>query len=396
MSAKRVNASKKIQGKYLFLTLPRFEVTQDQINRLKTQVFTGILDYQGQVLDHLGVVRESHRDGAYHLHVYVQYGRRRTLSPKHFDYLPKHPNIQVVRSLRQVLPYLTKEDTNPLFTEGFNPIYQVNKRRIEKEPLALLAQEMRKDPLNFRVWQWIVDNNLGVAASRGNWPKAIAQLRREQQVEANRLLRARVGIKEITRELIQATLTPKELELYDSWDGYQRIVDLLNQVPRHGFNRAPKRRNLMLVGRPDIGKTTLARRIRQHVAVYSFGVENWFPHYQNWVYPMILWNQFYLRAMPYGQLLNILEGEPTDLPYKGGSILKRDNQLVFITSNMTLDQHICSRFRGQQARTLARANLSSRIEQVLVPEGLDLFLLLPLIQGATGVSGVDSSCADSA
>lgn len=45
--------------------------------------------------------------------------------------------------------------------------------------------------------------------------------------------------------------------------------------------------------------------------------------------------------MPYGQLLNVLEGEPTDLPYKGGSTLKRDNQLIFMTSNMTLEQHIC-------------------------------------------------------
>ena len=138
----------------------------------------------------------------------------------------------------------------------------------------------------------------------------------------------------------------------------------------------------MLVGRPNTGKTTLARKIRQYVAVYSLGVENWFPRYQNWVYPMILWNQFYLRAMPYQQLLNVLEGEPTDLPFKGGSILKRDNQLVFITSNMSLQQHICRRFKDQETRAMSRATLMVRIDQITIPEDKDLFLLLKLIHPA--------------
>lgn len=372
----------KIQGKYLFLTLPKFEVGQEQISRLKEAVFQLLLQREAKALEHLGVVREAHRDGSFHLHVYLQYLGRRKLSFRHFDYLPKHPNVQVVRGLREVLDYLIKEDSKPLYSRGFNPRYEVDKRRIEREPFALLSEAMQADPVNFKPWQWIEDNNLQVAASRGNWPKAISQLRKRQQVLANRLLRSRVGIKQITRQLIEATLSPQELALYDSWDGYSVIVDHLNQVPLHGFQRPHKLKNLMLVGRPNIGKTLLARELRRWVAVYSFGVDNWFPHYENWVYPMILWNQFYLRAMPYGQLLNVLQGEPTDLPYKGGSTLKRDNQLIYITSNMTLQQHICSRFRDPVARDLARANLGARITEVQVPPQRDLFLLLRLIQPA--------------
>lgn len=368
------------QGKYLFLTLPKFEVDQEEISRLKTAVFKLILEREDKKLEHLGVAREVHKDGSFHLHVYVQYHNRRKLSPKHFDYLPKHPNIQVVRGLREVLDYLIKEDTKPLYSYGFNPRYEVNKRRIEKEPFALLSEAMQADPLNFKPWQWIENNNLQVAASRGNWPKAISQLKKRQQVLANRMLRARVGIQRITRQLIQATLSPEQLALFDSWSGYQVIVDHLNQVPIHGFQRPHKLKNLFLVGRPNVGKTALARKIREFVAVYSFGVDNWFPHFENWIYPMILWNQFYLRAMPYGQLLNVLEGEPTDLPYKGGSILKRDNQLIYITSNMNLEQHICSRFRDPVARDLARANLGARITQVIVPDDKDLFILIKLIK----------------
>lgn len=368
------------QGKYLFLTLPKFEVDQEQISRLKEAVFHLLLQREAKALEHLGVVREAHRDGSFHLHIYLQYLGRRKLSFRHFDYLPKHPNVQVVRGLRKVLDYLVKEDSRPLYSRGFNPRYEVDKRRIEREPFALLSEAMQADPLNFRPWQWIEDNGLQEAASRGNWPKAMSQLRKRQQVLANRLLRSRVGIKQITRQLIEATLSPQELALYDSWPGYQVVVDHLNQVPLYGFQRPHKLKNLFVVGRPNIGKTLLAREIRRWVAVYSFGVDNWFPSYENHVYPMILWNQFYLRAMPYGQLLNILEGEPTDLPYKGGSILKRDNQLVYITSNMTLEQHICSRFKDPVARDLARANLAARITQLQVPPQHDLFLILRLIQ----------------
>ena len=368
------------QGRYLFLTLPRLEVRQEEVDRLKSETFNEIVAHEGPTLEHLGVVREAHKDGTFHLHVYVQYQRRRKLSPKHFDYLLKHPNVQVVRGLKGVLDYLVKEDANPLFTKGFNPLYEVNKREIQKEPYKLLQEAMFKDPLGFKPHEWLADNNLTVAISKTNWSKAISLVKKQQQVEANRLLRARIGIKEINSQLIEKSLTSDELIEYRSWTGYQKIVDLLNDVPRYGYNRPHKLKNLMLVGQPNIGKTLLARKIRQYVAVYSFGVENWFPHYDNWVYPMILWNQFYLRAMPYGQLLNVLEGQPTDLPYKGGSILKRDNQLMFITSNMTLEQHINSRFRLEQARALARANLRARIEQIQVPQDRDLFLLLKLIQ----------------
>lgn len=369
----------KFQGKYLFLTLPKIEVDQGEISRLKTAVFQLILEKEAKTLEHLGVVREVHKDGSFHLHIYLQYLRRRKISPKHFDYLPKHPNVQVVRGLKEVLDYLVKEDANPLYTKGFNPRYEVNKREIQQSPYRLLQQAMLADPLGFKPHQWLAENNLTVAISKTNWSKAISLVKKQQQVAANQLLRARVGIKQITRQLIEATLSPQELTLYDSWDGYQVIVDHLNQVPLYGFQRPHKLKNLFVVGRPNIGKTVLAREIRKWVAVYSFGVDNWFPHYQNYIYPIILWNEFYLRAMPYGQLLNVLEGEPTDLPYKGGSILKRDNQLIYITSNMTLEQHICSRFRDPVARDLARANLSARINQIIVPQGINLFLLLKLI-----------------
>lgn len=377
-----------LQGKYFFLTLPNLGEGQGEVDDLKDHTFRIILEKEGNTLQHLGVVREAHKNGSFHLHVYVQYVRRRRFSPKHFDYLPKHPNVQIVRGLKEVLNYLIKQDSNPRFTKGFNPLYQTNKKEIQRDPYRLLQQAMLGDPLGFKPHQWLAENNLTVAISKANWSKAISLVKKQQQVEANRLLRARTGVKKIDRQLIETNLSSQQLAIYDSWDGYQVIVDHLNQIPTYGYQKPHKLKNLFVIGRPNIGKTALAREIRKYVAVYSFGVDNWYPHYENWVYPMILWNQFYLRAMPYGQLLNVLEGEPTDLPYKGGSTLKRDNQLIYITSNMNLEQHICSRFSNPDARALARANLGARITQVIVPEGLDLFILLKLI-----VPAESSACA---
>ena len=381
--ARSANRKLTIKGRYFFLTIPAMKGSDEEIEELKKETFKLLVEKEEKYrLEHVGVVREHHRDGSPHLHIYVQYERAVEISLKHFKYLIKPPNLQRVKGLKQVLSYFIKQDLNGVYTRGFNPAYEVQKKSIEEEPFKLLEEAMLRDPFAFEAHRWLADNNLTFAASKGNWPKAIALIKKQQEVEAARILLKSVGMAPITRELIQQLLTPDQLISYQSWDGYQKIVDYLNDIPRYGFNRPHKLKNLMLVGRPNTGKTTLARKIRDYVAVYSFGVENWFPRYQNWIYPMILWNQFYLRAMPYNQLLNVLEGEPTDLPFKGGSILKRDNQLVYITSNMSLQQHICTRFKEQEKRDLSRANLKARIDQIVIPEDKDLFLILKLITPA--------------
>lgn len=140
---------------------------------------------------------------------------------------------------------------------------------------------MLADPFNFEPFKWLHDNTLDAAISKTNWAKHISLVKKQQQVVCNNMLVNKSGMKEITRDLIEQSLSPDEIKIYDSWDGYQVIVNHLNQVPLYSFDRPHKLTNLMLVGRPNIGKTALARKIRDFVAVYSFGVSNWFPRYQN-------------------------------------------------------------------------------------------------------------------
>ena len=68
-----------------------------------------------------------------------------------------------------------------------------------------------------------------------------------------------------------------------------------------------------------------------------------------------------------------------DLQYKGGSSLRRNNQLVILTSNMHLTHHIYLKFKDKEQIDHALQNLYVRIEELLIPAHLDLFLLIKLI-----------------
>ena len=93
----------------------------------------------------------------------------------------------------------------------------------------------------------------------------------------------------------------------------------------------------------------------------------------------MVWDEFNLRTLPYGNLLKLMQGRPMQLPQKGGHAKRADNQLIYMTSNLSLQQHICARFRSEANREHARLNLRARIKEVRVPENHALFILLRLI-----------------
>ena len=114
-------------------------------------------------------------------------------------------------------------------------------------------------------------------------------------------------------------------------------------------------------------------------------VSNWFPSYRSNVYRLIFWDQFKLKGgMSHTDLLKFLQGSPMDLQYKGGSTLKNDNPLIIMTSNMTLDEHIEFKFKDTCQRKLAKQNLDARIQNLVVPTGLDLHFIRKLIKPKNG------------
>lgn len=59
--------------------------------------------------------RELHEDGNYHLHAYVNFGKRkRFVGAESFDLDGYHPNVQKPRRAADCIAYCRKEDTEPL------------------------------------------------------------------------------------------------------------------------------------------------------------------------------------------------------------------------------------------------------------------------------------------
>ena len=314
-----------------------------------------------------------------HLDILLVYNVKIYNTSKTYDYVLKHGDLTRYRTVNAaILDYGRKQDPTPL--GNLNTARVITQSRVKTELYEMMQAAMLKDPFKYQPITWLFNNKLMASAARTNVYKTIRLIKDLQKYECNRRLIERSGFQVITPQLIAQCLTAQQLEMYRSWPGYQVIVDHLNQICQYRCQRPHKMPHLLIVGRPNTGKTRLALEIERCTAVYYKGVSNWFPAYRPGVYPMVLWNEFNLRSMPYPDLLNFLQGAKMDLQYKGGSVLKTDNQLVYMTSNMRLNAHICGRFSSEQNRKLARANLGARITEVVIPDNLDLFVLLKLIK----------------
>ena len=287
---------------------------------------------------------------------------------------------------KAILEYGVKEDPQPLSNLPQDLRSFLDLKKLQKDPYAYLDDQMSKDPLHFNLQQYVREN--GLAKHIKGWSGIKTKLKDMQVAAANLLLKQRPGFKLITRQLIQQILSPSQLTLYDSWSGYQCIVDYLNQVPTYGYKRPLKTMNLLITGPASIGKTSLFESdlnktrncVQDYVSVYPMGARTWWPNYRSEVYKMIFWNQAKLTSYSYDTILKVLEGSKVDLPQKGTSTLKYDNPLVVMTSNMTLQQMIVQKFGYDKFYVqMARDNLSVRVENVVVPPGYDLFLLQKLL-----------------
>jgi hypothetical protein len=108
------SSSFSFDGVHVFLTYP-----QCSLEREKLRDFLRDLVPECQYI----VARELHSDGAYHLHAYAHFGRRkRFASAAAFDLDGFHPNIQRPRSARDVVAYCRKEDTEPLVSDGLDAV----------------------------------------------------------------------------------------------------------------------------------------------------------------------------------------------------------------------------------------------------------------------------------
>lgn len=412
--------NKKCRSKYWRVVIPNIQqykdASEDQLLQLKQLILqrlhrrpqdkrSSIKSQFQRGLRYYSIAIQKHVNGTPHLDIlliYDQSVQRRVLD---FDYLYKHGDITTYRNLNfAILDYNKKQDKSPLSnipeetkkvqilqSDGSISTHKVNSllqiQQLKKDPYRYLELQMLKDPLHFNVQQYVRKNDLAQYIS--GWSSIKTKLKDMQTAAANIQLKEKPGFRYINRALIESQLSPQELVTFDSWSGYQTIVNYLNQIVTHGGLRKMKTLNLLISGPASIGKTSLFHNpnhevhqnpVQDFCAVYPMGMSTWFPAYRSGVYKLILWNEAKLTSYSYDTILKLLEGSYLDLPIKGGVSPKRDNPLIVMLSNMTLEQMIKQKFHySKDYIQMARMNLAVRVQQVVVPTGYNLFLLQKLL-----------------
>ena len=347
------------------------------------------------------ICEETYESSQSHFHVILVYATRKQInSPDHFDYLGIHPNIQVMRNMKAALQYVYKEDAQPQTNMDIIQQKRAARAKDSSSLYQLLQQQMRKDPFKFDVKDYCVKHNLGKQIYKANYAKAINLIKLLQPAYARKLLKQKLGIKLITPAIIQENLNSIELEQYYSHSCYQKIVSHINQIYKYPnksqATMAPsKTPHLLIVGDASIGKSALVDHrpskqyphpgLMHYYPCYHLSIgQKFFPEYRSFDYPLVRWNEFTIDSdlfpkMGYNRLLDYLEGAPSALPQKGKPPVERlDNPKHILTSNRTLQQHICKTFNSQQSRNLSRMNLGTRVDCVIIPPGKNIHFLRKL------------------
>jgi hypothetical protein len=327
---------------------------------------------------------ESHADGNPHLDLLLIFEKSIRLTNIELDFLcSKHGDLTRYRTLNQaILQYGSKQDS-PL-SNLQNVEFILNEQDIKRCPVTFLMRQVDKDPFGFDFLEYCLDNNHFTTIQR--WSYVKNKIKDYQETTCNKLLKSKPGIRFISDELINTTLSDSQLKTYRSHPFYSTIVRYLNDISTYGWERPFTSRQLYVSGRSRIGKSYLIRTLSQYTSTYPVGTQNWFPKFQNFTYKLMIWDQCDLKMMSKQQMLQLFDGDPFNLPYKGGSILKRDNQLWLMCSNKTLQQQfvhagydtsrdpLSGQYLDQQVTALR-----NRIQQIVVPQGYDLEIVRKLV-----------------
>ena len=386
----------------------RGENLSPKLEVLKGHVLELILKKDGHKnLLNYSIAWQTHQsNGLAHLDILLRYDKPVQKRPTSFNYLldlcnqdvehfsdkqGKVPQLNITpysasRINLAILEYGEKEDPAPLSNFTYeNSTRYLLLAAVKNNPYAYFEALARKDPYNFDLASYAAEYNLateipGYSAMKSKLNDIQAALRALSE-------KKKPGIKHISRELIEQSLTPDQLATFDKYPCFQTIIDHINQIPKYGYNRPHKTLNLFIWGPRGIGKTSFldegSTNLTKFIPRYDIKLQNkYLNRYHNQSYSLITWNEFKYTDFSPTWVLQLLEGADVQIPIRYNSNIKRDNPLVIATSNLSLREHIRLRFKDDShLRDIAYSNLiGERITEVEVP--IPMFFMQKLIHPA--------------
>ena len=311
-----------ILGRQYFLTLSQ--------STLSTKVaYEALLALEKQ-LEHLAVVCETHTADVAkgkHLHVYLSYTKQRELSLRHFDYLQRGVHVERVKSKECLLAYMNKENECKSNFDVWRVLLS-HSRAMASRTLARMAL------LGFSLNEVQVKYYDLLAPLPWETMKRFAVTTASNAEELKRAKGIDDVLRWIDRALIEARLTPAELEIFDSDPQFQVLVDYINRVKKYGSEQLHKECTLSLVSAPSTGKTSLLLKLAKHYNNYDFPSDGWHRDtYVNHFHSMWTWNEWSFNTLSMEDMLTLTEGLKTDLRVKCAKTFKADRPMLFLMDN---------------------------------------------------------------
>ena len=320
---------KRNEARHWFLTLSQTQLTvQEVYDKLLAE----------DKLEHLAVVLETHTkdvNKGKHIHVYLSYLKKRDLSLRHFDFLQNGVHVEKVKNTDSLLAYMNKENECKANFDVWRQLLG-SKRKFAQTLASMIELGYDLDEIQIKYCKELADKPWATVA------------RFISEVKALKAKPTTKGLSDqlrwITRDLIEARLTPKELELFDSDPQFQTLVDYINKVKKFGSRQIHKACCLSIVSEPSTGKTSLLLKLAEHYNSYEVPSDGWHKHYKNHFYSMWTWNEWSFSDISMEEMLKLTEGFSADMRVKGSKTFKEDRPMLFLLCNETWQDKYERRF----------------------------------------------------
>lgn len=324
----------RLQGKNLFLTFP-------QCPAKKEEVQVRLLGKWQEELDWYIIAEEDHADGTPHLHLLLSFKEQfRTCRLDAFDFLGgKHGNYQVAKNQKKCVQYVTKSDN--YLAVGIDVASVLQKKSGKFGTLAKLIMEGN-------TLQQLNDVDPGsVLMHKRKLEEYIAWNGRRKEKEA---------------KLVWKPFLAADVVDLDSTAEIQ-IAEWLNQNIKRP--KEFKSKQLYIWGPPNMGKSSLIRKLSEYLNVYHIPRdEDFYDEYEDEIYDLAVLDEFtHTKTMQW--LNQWLDGQTFYLRKKGGQIRKSQNIPTIILSNFDVIHNFNKLYEANKLGPLLERLLIVKVESFI-------------------------------